>query len=173
MKYVRHGISCLLDLPDEILLFICRYLSSYHIIYAFYTPFEPEQRLHSMILDYRTKIKIDGIKKNEYNYLSKLFSDSEAPLRPKSLILNNERVTCLTYYYFTSTSEDVIHSMFGNLKHLTLTDCSQRDLQYMNKYIGSLTELQYLHITIQKPDINQGMFIREILSKQEYYLHFI
>ncbi|CAF5087551.1 unnamed protein product, partial [Rotaria sp. Silwood1] len=113
MKHIRLNITCLFDLPDEILLFICRYLSSYDILYAFYTPSTPEQRLHRMILDYRTKIKIDGIKNNEYNYLSKLFSHSQTPLRPKSLAVNNEHVTCLTYYYFTSTPEHVIQSMFS------------------------------------------------------------
>ncbi|CAF4619718.1 unnamed protein product [Rotaria sp. Silwood1] len=157
MKHIRLSITCLFDLPDKILLFICRYLSSYDILYAFYTPSTPEQRLHRMILDYRTKIKIDGIKNNEYNYLSKLFSHSQTPLQPKSLEVNNEHVTCLTYYYFTSTPEHVIQSMFSNLKHLTLTYCSESDLQYLNKYMGNLTELQYLHITIQKPDINQHM----------------
>ncbi|CAF3727982.1 unnamed protein product [Rotaria sp. Silwood1] len=128
MKHVRHSITCLFDLPDEILLCICRYLSSYHILYAFSTPSEPEQRLHRMILDYRTKIKIDGIKKDEYSYLSNLVLDSEAPLRPKSLILNNEHVTCSTDYYFIFTPEDVIQSMFDNLKYFTLTDCLAIDL---------------------------------------------
>ncbi|CAF4864557.1 unnamed protein product [Rotaria sp. Silwood1] len=102
MKHVRHSITCLFDLPDEILLCICRYLSSYHILYAFSTPSEPEQRLHLL--------------------------DSEAPLRPKSLILNNEHVTCSTDYYFIFTPEDVIQSMFDNLKYFTLTDCLAIDL---------------------------------------------
>jgi len=173
MKYVRHSITCLLDLPDEILLLICRYLSPYHVLYSFYTPSKPEQRLHRMIFDYYTKIKLDGIKNDQYNYLSKLFSDSETPLRPKSLILSNEHITCLTYYYFTSISEDVIHSMFANLQHLTLIDCSESDLQSLNKYITNLMQLQNLHITIRKPNINEGMFIKEILSKREYNLHLI
>ncbi|CAF4953286.1 unnamed protein product [Rotaria sp. Silwood1] len=132
MKHVRHSITCLFDLPDEILLCICRYLSSYHILYAFSTPSEPEQRLHRMILDYRTKIKIDGIKKDEYSYLSNLVLDSEAPLRPKSLILNNEHVTCSTDYYFIFTPEDVIQSI-------------------------NLTQLRYFHITIRKLDVNENM----------------
>ncbi|CAF1319903.1 unnamed protein product [Rotaria sordida] len=157
MKHICHSITCLLDLPDEILLIICRYLSSYDILYAFYTPLKSEQRLHRMILNHRTRIKIDGIKINEYNYLSKLFSHSKVPLRPKSLILNNEHVTCLTYYYFSSTPEDVIRSMFRNLEHLTLTNCSHKDLQYLNKYIENLTELQYLHIVVQRPDANENM----------------
>ncbi|CAF3106713.1 unnamed protein product, partial [Rotaria sp. Silwood2] len=33
----------------------------------FYTPSKPEQRLHRMILDPRTKIKIDEIKNNDIN----------------------------------------------------------------------------------------------------------
>ncbi|CAF1178595.1 unnamed protein product [Rotaria sordida] len=157
MKHIRHSITCLFDLPDEILLIICRYLSPYDVLYAFYTPSEPEQRLHRMILDHRTRIKIDEIQKNEYDHLFKLFSHSETPLRPKSLILNNEHVTCLTYYYFSYTPEDVIRSMFSNLKCLTLIDCLQEDLQYLNKYIENLTELQYLHIVIRRRDEYEDM----------------
>jgi hypothetical protein len=170
VKHVRRSISCLFDLPDEILLLICRYLSVYHVLYSFYTPSKPEQRLHRMIFDYYTKIKLDGIKTNEYNYISKLFSDS---LRPISLILSNEHVTFLTHYYFTSISENVIQSIFDNLKHLTLIDCSENNLQYLNKYIRNLTQLQYLHITIRRPDINEGMFRKEILSKRKFNLDLI
>jgi hypothetical protein len=168
VKHVRHSISCLLDLPDEILLLICRYLSSYHILYSFYTPSKPEQRLHRMIFDYKTKITLDDIKNNEYNYLLKLFSDTETPLRPISLKLSNEYIPCLVYYYFTSIPEHVIHSMFNNLKHLTLIDCSQSDLQYLNKYIRNLTQLQYLHITIRRPEANEGMFIKEIIHNLNF-----
>jgi hypothetical protein len=161
MMNVCDSITCLFDLPDEILLLICRYLSVYHILYSFYTPSKPEQRLHRMIFDYYTKIKLDEIKTNEYNYISKLFSDS---LRPISLILSNEHVTCLTRYYFTSISENVIQSIFDNLKHLKLIDCSENDLQYLIKYIRNLTQLQYLHITIRKPDGDEDMDYLQICN---------
>jgi hypothetical protein len=165
MKHFRCNITYLLDLPDEILLLICRYLSLYDVLYSFYTPSKPEQRLHRMIFDYNIKIKLDGIKNNQFNYLSTLFSDSETPLRPVSLILSNEHIPSVTYYYFTSISENTIHSIFDNLNHLTLTDCSESDLQHLCKYITSLTQLQSLHIRILKSDINEGKFIREMKLK--------
>ena len=75
------------------------------------------------------------------------------PLRPKSVILTNEYITFLKNYFFTSTLDNVIHSIFAKLKHLTVIDCSQRDLQCMNNYIESLTQLESFHITIRNVDV--------------------
>jgi hypothetical protein len=64
-----HGdLTRLFDLPDEILLMICRYLSIYDILHCFYTPDKPEFRLHCLINDYYMKRNIDGIKSDELNY---------------------------------------------------------------------------------------------------------
>lgn len=170
-KRIHPDISCLLDLPDEILLIICGYLSSADILFSFYTPSKPEFRLHRMSYEYHKKIRIDGITKTQFNYLLKLFSDCEISLRPESLILSNEHVTCLIDAYFTIVHEDVIQSMFVNLTSLTLVDCFHRDIQHLNDYIKHLTKLEFLHITIRKPDdCNRNMFIKKIQLIEECIL---
>ncbi|CAF1638658.1 unnamed protein product [Rotaria sp. Silwood1] len=87
MKHVHHNVTCLLDLPDEIVLLICRYLTPVCVLYSFYTPERAEFRLHRIISNYYTKIKIDRITNNGFMYLANLFSYSKIPLRPQSLIL--------------------------------------------------------------------------------------
>ena len=152
IKRICRNITCLFDLPDEILLFICRYLSPALVLYSFYTPLRPEMRLHRIILNYYTKIKLGGISNNEYIYLLNLLSDRKISLRPESLILSNEHVTSLTHRYFNSTDINTINSIFVNLRSLTLIDCSSVDLDTVGKFYFDMTQMQYLHITFRMID---------------------
>ncbi|CAF3791557.1 unnamed protein product [Rotaria sordida] len=146
-----HNVTCLLDLSDKILLRICRYMSPAYVLYSFYTPKMPNMRLHRLIVNYYTKIKLGQMTYNEYKYLISLFSCSNYPLRPESLILSNEHVTCVTQRYFNYMYTDVIQSVFVNLKYLTLIDCSSFDLDdIVALYMNDLIQLEYLHITVRK-----------------------
>ncbi|CAF1186338.1 unnamed protein product [Rotaria sordida] len=146
-----HNVTCLLDLSDKILLRICRYMSPAYVLYSFYTPEMPNMRLHRLIVNYYTKIKLGQMTYNEYKYLISLFSCSNYPLRPESLILSNEHVTCVTQRYFNYMYTDVIRSVFVNLKYLTLIDCSSFDLDdIVALYMNDLIQLEYLHITVRK-----------------------
>jgi hypothetical protein len=151
----KHRVTCLLDLSDEILLLICRYLSPSYILYSFYTPLKPTNRLHRVIFDYYTNIKLDQITNNEYNYLSSLFSHYKTPLRPKSLILSNEHITCLIQRYFMYPYE--IPSILSNLRCLKLIDCSPEDLAFIHLSNINISQLQYLHINVKKSDENKSM----------------
>ncbi len=68
-KFFR--ITNLLDLPDEILLLICRYLSSVDVTYSFCTVLTPECRLHRVISDYYRNIKLDKMRNNKFIFLFK------------------------------------------------------------------------------------------------------
>jgi hypothetical protein len=100
-KRVRHSVTCLLDLPNEIFLLMCRYLSCVDVLYAFYTPHIPN-RLHCIIGDYYKKVKLIGLSNSEFVYLSNLFCNAKSPLRPESLILSNECISGLTQRFFTN-----------------------------------------------------------------------
>jgi len=149
-KSIRHNVTCLLDLSDKILHMICGYLQPAYVLYSFYTPEKPELHLHRVIFAYYTKMKLDKITNYEYCYLSSLFRSSTMRPPLNSLILSNEHITCLTRRYFSSIPLNIIQSVFSNLKHLTLIDCSLEDMAYFSLYDINLLKLEYLHITIQK-----------------------
>ncbi|CAF3302282.1 unnamed protein product, partial [Rotaria sp. Silwood2] len=159
IKYVRCNVTCLLDLPDKIIFYICRYMSLFHILYSFYTPSTPKMRLHRVIYDYYTKIKIDRITNNEYVYLSNLFSHLKTPLRPKSLILSNENVSCVIQRYFSYICRNIIQSIFIHLRYLTLIDCSSSDLNTIERYCLDMTQIEYFHMTIRKTNEHFSRFI--------------
>ncbi|CAF3081467.1 unnamed protein product [Rotaria sp. Silwood2] len=157
MKHFRRCVTCLLDLPDEIFLLICRYLSPADVLYSFYTPSKPENRLHRIIFDYYTKIKLGGITNKEYIYLSSLFCSSKDSPRLQSLILSNEHATSLTQRYFIDISASIIQSMLTNLKHLKLIDCLSEDLTFLYIYISNMKQLESFHITYRKLDEKTNM----------------
>ncbi len=161
-KHIRCNVTSLLDLPDEMLLFIYRYLSTTDVLRAFHTPSKCDFRLHRLSYDHLKKLTLDELSNDEFLYISKLLSHDENPLRPQTLILSNEHVTCLIHSYFTSITQDVIQSIFIHLKSLTLINCSKRNLCFLNEYITHLTQLKYLHITMRKPDIDDGIFIAAV-----------
>ncbi|CAF2913652.1 unnamed protein product [Rotaria sp. Silwood2] len=142
LKNFHNNKTTLVDLPNEILLRICRYLSPAYVLYSFYTPEKLETRLHRLIIDYYTKIKLDKIRFAEYGYIHRLFNDSNNTLQPESLILSNEYITCLTERYFNYFRKNLIQSIFINLKRFTLINCSTSETQQIDRdYIDNLTQL--------------------------------
>lgn len=146
-------ISCLSDLPDELFLFICRYLSQCDILYSFYTPDRPQLRFHRMIADYYTIILFDRLTNKEYLYLLNLFTHSKLPLRPKILILSNEHITHLIHRFFQS---NFISSISPHLTSIKLLDCSQHDLYLFTQFSSHLQSLEYLHIRIRPSNQSQS-----------------
>ena len=142
-------MTCFLDFSDEILLFICRYLSPYHVLYSFYTPSTPAYRLHRVISDYYRMMKLDRLTNNEYYSLLGLFSSEPIP-QLESLILSCEFVTCLIEHYFTYVRPSTIGSMFINLKTLKLLDCTTSDLEHLLLNFVKYPKLENLHIRIKK-----------------------
>ena len=151
-KRLRHNVTCLLDLPDEVLLLICSYMLPYHVLYSFYTPERSDFRLHRTISDYYRKIKFDEITNSELIYLLNLFGNSKYPLRPESFILSNKHVSHLTQVFFDNINISIMNSICINLKSLTLINCSVNDIIIFNKYIFQMSLIEYLHITYRRID---------------------
>ncbi|CAF4008480.1 unnamed protein product [Rotaria sordida] len=168
IKHIRRHVTCLVDLSNEILLSICRYLFPIDVLYSFYTPEKPELRLHYAISDYYTKIKLDGVSNNGYNYLLALFNYSKNPFRPHSLILTNEGVSFLIQRYLSSIDTDIIRSIFNNLRSLTVIDCSSEDLDIIEIYYTYMIQLQYLHITVRKTGEHLKWPVTEIYDVSVY-----
>ncbi len=152
VKRFHRNVTCLLDLSNEILIIICRYLSLYDILHCFYTPERPDMRLHRLISDYYTKINLVSGTFNESNYLIKLFNDSTNPLRPESLRLSNENISCLIQHYFSCISRENIQSIFVNLINLSLIDCLPDHIYKIDYHYKHFTKLESLHVNLHKYD---------------------
>ncbi|CAF1401239.1 unnamed protein product [Adineta ricciae] len=147
-KRNRRSITCLLDLPVEIILSICRYLSPIDVLRSFYTPEQPHIHLHRIIHDYYQKINMHKLYNKEWIYLSEVLSNSSHPLLPHSLTLSNEYIPCITQYFFCRLPPDIVCSIFWNLKHLTMLHCSPNDLLILSGKGHLLPALQHLHISV-------------------------
>jgi hypothetical protein len=157
MKDVQFNVTSFLDLSDQILLKICRYLPPSHILYSFYTPLKPDFRLHRLICDYYKNVKLDGITNNQYNYLSSLFCCSTNSLPIESLILSNEHVNCLIERFFLKTPADTISSIFNNLKCLKLIDLNLCNNVYFDIFIPNLEQLECLYMTCKKTNQEESL----------------
>jgi hypothetical protein len=140
----------LVDLPNEILLAICRYISPVDVLRAFFTPETPDARLHRAILIYRTHINPSATTFAEYRYIAKLFNEPHYFLRPISLTINSEPIPSLTRCYFSERAFGHMKSLPDNLRQLTLINCIPGDLGYIIKYLGNLKRLEQLHIIGRK-----------------------
>jgi hypothetical protein len=138
-KHFHSNKSCFLDLSNEILINICRYLSLSDILYTL------ELNIHS-------KIRLDSMSFKQFNYILKLFSDSKFPLRPSSLTLNNERISSIIDNFSDQINSNTMKSIFNHLKCLTLIDCTPRDLDLLKTYHSNLTQIESLEIINRKID---------------------
>jgi len=136
----------LVDLPDEILLAICRYISPVDVLRAFFTPETPDARLHRAILIYRTHINPSAITFAEHRYMVKLFNEPHYSLRPISLTINQERIPSVTKFYLSWEVLGHKKSLFRDLRQLTLIHCTPGDLCYIIKYLVNIKQLEQLHI---------------------------
>jgi hypothetical protein len=157
-KHFQSNPSCFLDLSNEILVNIYRYLSSSDILYSFYTL--------DLNLDH-TKIRLGSMKLNQFNSILKLFSDSKYFLRPSSLTLNNEGISCLIDRFYYEFDSNTIRSIFNHLKCLILIDCTSKDLQLLDSYHSNLTQLQSLEIINRKIDEDK---CKDLFNKKKIFL---
>jgi hypothetical protein len=164
IKRFHGNVTCLLDLPDEMLLIICRYMSTFDILHCFYTPENPNMRLHCLISDYYTKINLGAMPYNQLSYFINLFNDSNNLLRPESLILTNQYISCLIEHYFSLIPKDITKSILVNLLNLTLFDCSSGDIQIIDNHYKDLEKLESLHITMRKIDYRKGEYMKIYLK---------
>lgn len=121
---LSHRVTDLLDLPDELLQHICRYLSVPSVLYSFYTPDQPHARLHTATRDYSQKMVLDKLTMTEYDCIQQLLLHPKHPLRPQSLKLSNAYHVCLIERFFSDACSLDIQPLFDQLEDLALFHCS-------------------------------------------------
>ncbi|CAF3161654.1 unnamed protein product [Rotaria socialis] len=108
-------ISHLLDLPDEVLLMICRYLQPVDVLRAFFK--STSDRLHRLILGYRTNLVLSTLSYAEFRFVvDELLPYLETP----QLALSNSKIPCLVEHFLS-----LCHQLpLNNLRKLTLKSCT-------------------------------------------------
>lgn len=108
-------VSHLLDLSDEILLMICRYLQPVDVLRAFFKG--TSDRLHRLTLDYRTNLVLSTLSYAEFRFVV----DELLPyLETSQLTLSNSNIPCLVEHFLS-----LCHQLpLNNLRKLTLKSCT-------------------------------------------------
>ncbi|CAM4884230.1 unnamed protein product [Rotaria socialis] len=108
-------ISHLLDLPDEVLLMICRYLQPVDVLRAFFK--STSDRLHRLILGYRTNLVLSTLSYAEFRFVvDELLPYLETP----QLTLSKSKIPCLVEHFLS-----LCHQLpLNNLRKLTLKSCT-------------------------------------------------
>jgi len=119
--------TCLENLPDEILLLICRYLSSCEVLYSF---FELNHRLSQTVNGYYRHVVIERV---SYKYFPSICSIilPSIGFHIRSLILSDQWKGTLSSLFLNYFSQQQINSICPNLKDLTciaFTDFSLQNL---------------------------------------------
>jgi hypothetical protein len=124
------------SLPDEILLEICRYLSSTDILYSF---FDLNSRLNRTISIYCQHVILRQTNFIQFEYICSNILP-KIGLKIRSLSINANWTDLLAkqfHFYFGNRMNNV----FSNLEHIILVAFSGNEL---NDYLESLSDLLYL-----------------------------
>ena len=84
-------------LPDELILLICLYLSTFDVINGFN---DLNIRLNETIIDYRREIKLIGIKYGQFDQYCNMLLKSSLGFKIRSLNISNNRPVKEQITYF-------------------------------------------------------------------------
>lgn len=142
-KQIKHGVkhfTCFNDLPDEILLMICHYLSPAHVLEAF---FHYNTRLFSCISQYRQNIDLTKCSYTDLKLFLSVFTENR--LLPSRLTVSNTRIpTQIELFINTCRSSIKFHP--NSIRHLSLLECTEQNFYSLIYCLDSFKWLQSLHI---------------------------
>jgi hypothetical protein len=133
------------QLPDELLLIICSYLSSYHILKAFN---DLNYRLNSTISQYRQNIDLRELTLRQFNLFCKMIRFSFGD-QVRSIILSNAAPSVRQLILFRKQIEP-FGQILSNLERLTLIDHYDDELDLYLPLISVLKNLKELKINFIK-----------------------
>lgn len=123
-------------LPDEMILEICRFLSSTDVLYSL---FNLNSRLNKTIFIYRRHVVLRRTSFIEFEYLClNVLPKIGSTIRSLSINANWTDLLAKRFLYYFGSK---INEIFPNLEHLILIAFSGNEL---NDYMESLTDLPYL-----------------------------
>jgi hypothetical protein len=133
------------QLPDELLLIICSYLTPYHIIQSFNNL---NSRLNRTINYYRENLDFRELNFREFNFFCKLIRTNFGK-QIRSIILSNGAPSVRQLIYFRKEIFS-LDNLLPNLERLTLIDHYDDELDLYLPIISSLKYLKELKINFIK-----------------------
>jgi hypothetical protein len=158
------------QLPDEILLIICSYLSSYHTIKAFN---DLNSRLNCTISQYRQNIDLRCLNLRQFYYFCKMIRSSFGP-KVRSIILSNTAPSVRQLILFRKQIEPFLQNL-PNLERLILIDHYDDELDLYLPLISILKHLKELKISFLKTKNETTLcsFISQMLTDNFIYFDHI
>ncbi|CAF1108625.1 unnamed protein product [Adineta ricciae] len=133
------------QLPDEILLIVCSYLSSFHITKAFN---DLNYRLNCTINQYRQHLDLRGLDLRQFYFFCKMLRVSFGK-QVRSITLSNAAPSVRQLTLFRKQIEPFVH-LLPNLERLILLDYYDDELDLYLPLISVLKNLKELKIVFVK-----------------------
>lgn len=167
MKKTKHErLTCLNDLPDEIILLICRYLKPIHVLRSF---IDCNKRLFSCISEYHQRIDLTKCSCEDFSYYAMLFQTKR--IRPITLIMSNEQISRQIELFFEKIIPSVPYDL-DSIRHLFLFQCSIDQFYPINLRLAKFKSLQTLKIVQSIPDDDQISMSYSILDELNYLIFY-
>jgi hypothetical protein len=154
MSSLCPAISTLEELPDELLLFICRYLSSTDVLFSFYGL---NSRLSQTISGYCRHVVLAQLPFKRFNFICTSILPSIGP-NISSLVVSNQCKGVLSRKFLDYFGERMSLT-FPCLKHLTLIAVNTKSLTPFLDCVQNLTELFEIticHLCTEFDDCNEA-----------------
>jgi hypothetical protein len=158
------------QLPDELLLIICSYLSPYHIIKAFN---DLNSRLNSTISEYRQNVDFRDLNLRQFYFFCKMIRYSFGD-KVRSITLSNAAPSVRQLILFRKQIEQFTQ-ILPNLERLILFDHYDDELDLYLPLISIIKNLKELKINFlkNKNEIILLNFIPQILTDNFIYFDHI
>jgi hypothetical protein len=158
------------QLPDELILIICSYLTPFHIIKAFN---DLNSRLNSTISQYQQNIDLHGLNLHQFYFFCKTIRVSFGN-KVRSIILSNAAPSVRQLTLFRKQIEPFAQ-LLTNLERLTLIDHYDDELDLYLPLISVLKNLKELKINFikTKNETTLCSFITQMLTDNFIYFDHI
>ena len=151
-KKIRHGTE-FDDLPDEIILLICHYLTPAEVLKVFS---HDDHRLFRCIQQYRENIDLTNSSYNDFQFfLTKLVNTA---LQPATLTLSNNRTpTQIQTFLSKCNLSSTFHPR--TVHHLSLLEYIEDDVYRLFSFLKQFESLQSLNMVQSIPDGNSSSML--------------
>ncbi|CAF4523346.1 unnamed protein product, partial [Rotaria magnacalcarata] len=141
---------------------ICRYLQPVDVLRAFFK--STSDRLHSLILDYRTNLVLSALSYAEF----RLVADELLPyLETSQLTLSNSNIPCLVEHFLS-----LCHQLpLNNLRKLTLNSCTNISSSFV-VWLSNQSKLEDLNVYNGDLEVGAPHQLQTFSFVHHYLIHF-